>query len=151
MKTEESAPTKQRDEFDLPAKPEFNAELLIQSIKQLEDDLLDEKDKRREHSFLFTLGIVFLFDVMMAKFLESVPLTIFFVIVQLILLVALAKRLGVDWIVDRDLFDQRSGGACRDLVHFRHPLTGRWGRGAIRSSHAHPSNLSPVALMCVYR
>jgi hypothetical protein len=90
----------QPDEFDLPAVPPVNVGQLLASMSQLQQDLIAEKDKRLEHSFYFIAGIAFLFSVIMAKFLESAGVTFGFVVIELLVLVGLARKLGVDWIVD---------------------------------------------------
>ncbi|WP_116082058.1 hypothetical protein [Tropicimonas sp. IMCC34011] len=90
------------------ASPEFstggaletlNATPLMENIAKLETDLDAEKEERREERFYWICGVAISFDVIAIQAVSGSWLFAPVFMLQLILLVGIAQRLGVDWAV----------------------------------------------------
>lgn len=89
------------DVFDLPSGGnEYDTNKLISKICQLEDNLSESKDSHKAERFYWIVGTTFLFDIIIMKFLEDTSGFVILVVLELFVLGALAKRLGVDWAVE---------------------------------------------------
>ena len=68
-------------------------------IAKLEDDLQHERDSRKEERFYWILALVISMDVSAFQRLGGVQV-VFIFLLELVLLIPLAKYLGVDWMVE---------------------------------------------------
>lgn len=101
MNTPEEQPLRKRQPdgpFELPAESEqVNVSQILVKSAQLEAELSYAKDVRREERFYWICVSLFLLDAILFKFLDSMVGFLIFLFIQLAVLAALAKRLGVDW------------------------------------------------------
>lgn len=89
------------DVFDTPSNGGGEAyEKLIEKADQLEEGLASEKDERREERFYWILSVALLLNVLFAKFLQNNVAFITLFVIQLFFLAAVARKLGVDWVVE---------------------------------------------------
>jgi len=72
---------------------------LGENIAKLESDLAREREERQEERFLWIAGASILLDYIGYGLIKDFAAFVPMVLLQLILLVVLAKRLGVDWAV----------------------------------------------------
>jgi hypothetical protein len=95
-----SSPPVKPDTFDLPASPDPEERAVLSSnIAKLQDDLDQERDERKEERFHWICVAAFLLDIVAYGALDSFwPFLVLFMF-QLIVLVGIARRLGVDWAV----------------------------------------------------
>ncbi len=106
MNTDKELPTKAiepPDDFEPPRGilTEHPSAKLLENIQQLQIEIAQERDKRREHAFIFVLVIVALFDVLTVKLLDGGMASLFTLFAfEIPFLIGLATRLGVDWVVD---------------------------------------------------
>lgn len=69
------------------------------NVAKLESDLAREKEERQEERFLWISGAVVLLNFIGYALIKDIAAFIPLFLLQLILLVVLARRLGVDWAV----------------------------------------------------
>ena len=92
------SPEKGLEEFcedETGALPERTAE----EIAKLEDDLQNERNSRKEERLYWILSLVIAVDMAVFPWLEAGQ-TVMVFLLELILLVPVAKHLGVDWVVE---------------------------------------------------
>lgn len=75
-----------------------------QQIEELQKTLSKEKDSRKEERFFYFLSLIILLDIIFFTFLPSWPGPIILLILQLLVLIPLARRMGLDEVIK--LWDQ---------------------------------------------
>ncbi|MBF9050662.1 hypothetical protein GTA62_14590 [Roseobacter sp. HKCCD9010] len=67
-----------------------------QQIQELQDDLADEKDARREDQFVFIVIVVILFDIVFFTLMPTFGGPLALLVLQLLILIPLARRMGME-------------------------------------------------------
>jgi hypothetical protein len=86
-----------------------------QQINELQEELAEERDARREDRFVFIVVTILLFDIMIFAVMPTFGAPLAILILELLILIPLARRLGAEEIaktLDRVLgrISDRSGG-----------------------------------------
>ncbi len=84
-----------------------------EQIQALQESLAEERDARREERFIFITVTVLLLDVVFFSVLDGIGGPIALVIVELLILIPLAKRLGMEEIAA--LLDRLLGRAAGNI------------------------------------
>lgn len=88
------------DAFDVPAPVEHDGSgKLADNIARLETDLDAERDGRKEERFYWICLSAFLLDPLVYRGVDNFPAFIIIFMFQLVVLIGLAHKLGVDWAV----------------------------------------------------
>lgn len=72
---------------------------LADNIAKLETDLDAERDERKEERFHWICAMAFMLDIIAYQVMGSFPAFLLVFMFQLVFLVGVAKKLGVDWAV----------------------------------------------------
>lgn len=85
--------------FSLPPVSSDTGHQLAKVIANLQGELVEERDSRREERFNWLCLVALLGNFIAYPTLQSVPVFVILFLFQLILLAGAAHRLGVDWAV----------------------------------------------------
>lgn len=85
-------------------------------IQQLQEELTQERDKRKEDRFVGIVLIILLFDIVFFTVMPTFGGPLAVLVLQLLILIPLARRMGMEGIalmIDRVL-DRMAGGMTKD-------------------------------------
>lgn len=85
--------------FEIPPAEPAGGHILAENIDRLSTELAQERDLRREERFYWILLAAFLGDIVAFKALDHFGVFMVLFMFELVVLIGIANRLGVDWAV----------------------------------------------------